>query len=249
MHSRRFRLSALFPLIALAALLSACTAGATQVDPAGQNSGSPQFAEGTFNFDTSETNVATGSTGSSVNVYNSFTTVTTAITVNSASFSTDIANQNDNTVTLPDGMRFLVLDITLLNTSTANCLNPKNGCKAFISPLENFRLTDDTSRIWPSTTGAKEPCTTDPHIPCSNRLWVQEANPQATPPANSNEVVGGIAPGQSFSNRIAFTVPNDQSTFTLYFAPYRFPDTTALLSGGNASGQNLPTLAAITLNP
>lgn len=238
--SRRFHLprvaTLLAPLGIAALLLGACNT--VQYDPSGQNSGSPQNSQGTFNLDLSSGNVVKGAVGQTVNVYDTFTTVTTAFTVTAATPSTTPANQNGETLTLEPGMQYLVLNMSIKNTSAdANsCPNKSvSGCVENISPLSNFRLIDDTGRQWHSTTGASETCSADPHTVCSTRNWVTEA---AT----------GIAPGQTYTNQVAFYVPLNQHTLTLYFAPYRYSDTNPQLAGGINSGKGQPTLAAITLS-
>lgn len=238
--SRRFHLpravTLLAPLSITALLLGACNT--IQFDPSGQNSGSPQNSQGAFNLIMTAGNVVKGSVGQTVNVYDTFTSVTTAFTITAATPSTTPANQNDNTQTLAPGMQYLVLDISIKNTSAdANSCPNKgaSGCVENISPLSNFRLIDDQARQWPSTTGAGETCSTDPHTLCASRDWITEAT-------------NGIAPGQTYTNRVAFNVPSDQHLLTLYFAPYRFADTNGQVAGGANSGKGQPTLAAITLS-
>ena len=52
------RFAALFTLVGIMSLaLSACGGGGVQYDPAGQNSGSPENALGTFNFPVNGTEI------------------------------------------------------------------------------------------------------------------------------------------------------------------------------------------------
>ncbi len=235
----RLRLPRFVPLCAmvglLGVLLSGC--GLTQMDPAGQNSGSPENAQGTFNFSVSPADVANGSVGQTVNVYDTFSSVVTAFTVNSARTTMDSANLNANTVMLPPGEQFLVLTLTMKNTSASatSCANPKaNNCVEYVSPLQNFRLRDSQGRDWPTTSGALETCSTDPHTMCAAREWM-------------NEALNGIAPGQSFTTQLAFIVPT-QGNLALYFAPYRFTDASPALAGGTYSGEHQATVAVISIN-
>ncbi len=233
LHSLRLpRFVAMMAVVGGLALLTACGGGA-QVDPVGQNSGSPQNAQGTFNY-AAQTDVVKGSVGQSVNVYDSFTSVVTAFTVTSSATTSQSSDQNANTVTLDPGDQFLVLNLTMQNTSepATGCANPKaSQCVETLSPLQNFRLVDSQGRQWPSTTGPILACP-DVHD-CNNRQWTQEA-------------VAGIAPGATYTNQIAFIIPMS-GTFTLYFAPYRFSDATAGVAGGTVSSKSIPTAAAITI--
>lgn len=248
----RPRLVALVAFVGLLSLgLSAC-AGDMQYDPAGQNSGSPENAQGTFNFPVNGVSVVNGTVGQAVNVYDSFTTVTTAFTVNSAQTMSASANLNANTYTLPADEQFLVLNLTMQNTSgsATGCGNPKvNNCVEYLSPLQNFRLQDSAGRDWPSTTGPLETCTNAPHTICADRAWATEAR-GGVPPVDvatkdtlTNEPVTYTS---TFTTQLAFIVPRT-GTVTLYFAPYRFTDVSANVAGGNASGKKLPTVAAITI--
>jgi len=235
----RLRLPRLIPLCAVAGilgmLLSGC--GLTQMDPAGQNSGSPENAQGTFNFSAAPADVATGAVGQTVNVYDTFSTVETAFTVTSSKTTMNSANMNANTTNLTPDEQFLVLNVTMKNNSASatSCANPKAiGCVEYISPLQNFRLRDNQGRNWSSTTGAMETCSTDPHTMCASRQWIDEAT-------------NGIAPGQSFTTQMAFIAPL-HGPLTFYFAPYRYSDTSVGDAGGTYSGGHQATVAAITIN-
>ena len=69
-----------FALFGVLGLLLAACGPTQQFDPAGMNSGSPQFAEGTFNFSTTKADMVTGTIGQTVTVYDSFTSVNTNFT-------------------------------------------------------------------------------------------------------------------------------------------------------------------------
>jgi hypothetical protein len=254
MRLSRFRLATSVALLGIMSfVLSACAGGGDQYDPAGQNSGSPENALGTFNFPLDATSAAVGAVGQTVNVYDTYTTVTTAFTVNSAQTMTTPANLNDATQTLPSDEQFLVLNLTMQNTSgtTTGCVNPKaNNCVEYLSPLQNFRLQDAQGRDWPSTTGPMEACTTDPHTICANRAWATEARggiPAVTLTAKDPLTQQSVTYSSTFKTQLAFIVPMT-GTVTLYFAPYRFVDTSAALAGGNSSGKDLPTVAEININ-
>ncbi len=226
-----------FALIGVLGLLVAACGSAQQFDPAGMNSGSPQNAPGTFNFSADKADLTTGVVGQTVTVYDTFTTVNTNFTVASAQYSTAIANLNTETQTLNPDERFLVVTLKMRNASVDDqgCAAPKTtGCVEYLSPLSNFRLMDAQGRVWPSTTGALETCSNDPHTICSQRAWVAEAG-------------AGIAPTKTFTARLAFVVPV-QGNFTLYFAPYRYSDASSATAGGTSSGQAYPTVGAITIN-
>lgn len=226
-----------FALIGTLGLLLAACGATQQMDPSGMNSGSPQFAQGTFNFATDKTDLVTGAIGQTLTVYDSFTTVRTNFTVTSAQFSMAPANLNTDTQTLEKDERYLVLTMKIRNASVdaQTCANPKtSACVEYLSPLSNFRLMDAQQRVWPSTTGALETCSNDPHTMCSQRAWLDVA-------------ANGIAPTKTFTARLAFVVPV-QGNFTLYFAPYRYNDANSDTAGGTSSGQNYPTVAAVALN-
>ncbi len=254
MRSLRFRFPRLASCIALfgiaSLVMTAC--GGVQSDPPGQNSGSPEYAQGTFNFD--DPNAINGSVGQTVNVYDTFTSVTVTFTVNTVATSTAPANQNSGENTLPPGEQYLVVNMTLVNTSgTGNTGCPSynvSKCTEYLSPLQNFRMLDSSGRSWPSTTGAAEACSTDPHTPCANRDWLTLLGESSTtgvvPPGQTR---GGLTPGMSFTNQIVFLISTDPSlSYTLYFAPYRYMDS-PLAAGGSPSGKSLPTLAKIAITP
>jgi hypothetical protein len=238
MASLRARQTRIVPFLAaiglLGLLLSGC--GIAQVDPSGQNSGSPENAQGTFNFSADPKDIATASIGQTVNVFDTFTGVVTMFTVNSSRTMTDSANLN-NVIHLNPGEQYMVLSLTFKNSSASatSCANPKmDNCIEYLSPLQNFRLRDDQGRDWPTTTGAMETCTMDPHTQCSNRDWIDLAT-------------NGIAPGQSVTEQLAFIVPTTGS-LTLFFAPYRYSDATAGTAGGISSGVHQATLAEVSIS-
>ncbi len=243
-HSYRFDTPHAGLVVALCtavALLFVACGGTQQILPPGQNSGSSQNAPGTFNLDTAY--MAKAGVGQTVNVYDAFTTVTTSITVSGATTSTNPADQNAGAIHLPDGEQFLIVNLTLTNTSASatSCPNPKvessNTCTEYLSPLANFRLFDDQQRQWPTTTGAAEQCS-DPSkaarddINCANRNWIDMLQP------GDRGIPGkGLQPGNSFSSALFFVVPADVHSFDLYFAPYRFPE---------VESQTTPTVSATT---
>lgn len=238
MASLRARPAHIVPLLAalglLGLLLSGC--GVVQVDPVGQNSGSPENAQGTFNFSADPKDIATASVGQTVNVFDTFTGVVTMFTLNSTKTTTDSANLNDS-IHLDAGEQYLVLSLTFKNSSASatSCANSHvDNCIEYLSPLQNFRLRDDQGRDWPTTTGAMEACTMSPHIPCSNRDWLDLA-------------INGIAPGQSVTEQLAFIVPTTGS-LTLFFAPYRYSDATAGTAGGVSSGLHQATLVEVPIS-
>ncbi|MBA3824078.1 MAG: hypothetical protein H0X24_09290 [Ktedonobacterales bacterium] len=226
-----------FALIGLLGLLLTACGAAQQMDPSGMNSGSPQFAEGTFNFSTTASDVTTGVIGQTLTVYDSFTTVNTNFTVASAQFTMAPANLNTDTQTLDANERYLVVTLKMRNASVTaqGCANHKpSECIEYLSPLSNIRLVDAQKRVWPPTTGALETCSNDPHTMCSQRAWLDIA-------------ANGIAPTKTVTARLAFVVPV-QGNFTLYFAPYRYSDASSASAGGTSSGQDYPTVAAVNLN-
>jgi len=219
----------------LGLLLSGC--GIPQVDPSGQNSGSPENAQGTFNFSTNSADVASGSVGQTMNIYDTFSSVVTAFTVNSVKTTTDSANLNTS-IHLPDDEQFLVMTVTMKNNSASptSCANTNTTkCVEYLSPLQNFRLRDNQGRDWPTTSGAMEACTTDPHTLCASRSWLDIA-------------LNGIAPGASVSEQLAFIVPSPSTPLTLYFAPYRYSDASPGMAGGTSSGLHQTTAAAIAIS-
>lgn len=219
----------------LGLLLSGC--GMVQYDPSGQNSGSPENAQGAFNFNTNAADVATGSVGQTMNIYDTFSSVVTAFTVNSVKVTTDSANLNPD-IHLPSDEQFLVMSVTMKNNSASptSCANPNaTKCVEYFSPLQNFRLRDNQGRDWSTTTGAMEACSNDPHTLCASRTWIDLA-------------MNGIAPGASATEQLAFLVPLQSTPLTLYFAPYRFSDTNPGLAGGTASGVHQTTAAAIAIS-
>jgi Domain of unknown function (DUF4352) len=220
------RSGTIFLLSIITLMVAACSAP-IQVDPPGQNSGSTQNAPGAFLYD--DPAAVTGAVGQTLSIYDIFTTITTNFTVNTVSNSNDAANLNSDTAKIPDHTHFLLINITLQNASNGDAAScPQGKCVSYYSPLSNFRLVDDKGRQWYTTTAASENCTSHPHDLCYNRLWVDEANK-------------GVLPGQSFNSRLAYNVPDDMHTFTLYFAPYRFSD-----SQGNAANAATPTSSAGT---
>ena len=247
------RFVSLFALVGIMSLVLSACGGGVQYDPAGQNSGSPENAQGTFNFPINGTSVVNGTVGQAVSVYDSYTSVTTAFTVNSATPMTTSANLNANTATLPINEQFLMLNLTIQNTSgsATGCGNPKvNNCVEYLSPLQNFRLQDPQGRDWPSTTGPMETCTNDPHTPCANRDWTVEARggiPAVTTVLADPLSGNMISYSPTFTTQLAFIAPMSGS-ITLYFAPYRFTDASDAVAGGSSSGKNQPTVAAITIN-
>jgi hypothetical protein len=219
----------------LGLLLGGC--GVPQVDPVGQNSGSPENAQGAFNFSTNPADVATGSVGQTLNIYDTFSSVVTAFTVNSVRTTRDSANLNP-VIKLPDDEQFLVVSVTMKNNSASpsSCANPNaTKCTEYLSPLQNFRLRDNQGRDWPTTSGVMEACSTDPHTMCASRSWLDIA-------------LNGIAPGASVTEQLAFIVPSQSTPLTLYFAPYRFSDANPGVAGGTASSLHQTTVAAIAIS-
>jgi hypothetical protein len=238
MTSLRARLPRIVPMVAavglLGLLLSGC--GIVQVDPSGQNSGSPENAQGTFNFSADPADIATATVGQTVNVFDTFTGVVTMFTVNSTKTMLTSANLNDS-IHLDAGEQFLVVSLTFKNSSASatSCANAHaDNCIEYFSPLQNFRLRDDQGRDWPTTTGARETCTLDPHTMCSSRDWLALA-------------LNGVGPGQSATEQLAFIVPTT-GTLTLFFAPYRFSDASAGTAGGVSSGLHQATLVEVPIS-
>jgi hypothetical protein len=234
---------------ALLLVLSACGPG-IQSDPVGQNSGSAQDAQGAFNL--TDPNAIQSSVGQTVDVYDTFTSVTVAFSVSNATTTTTSANLNSNTQTLDPGEEFLELTISLQNTSSTGsngCPNHgASGCIEYLSPLQNFRLIDSQGRPWPTTSGAMQTCTNDPHTACTSRAWLEMMGVSPTQGNSQTGIpTGGLVPGMTFSARLDFVVPTNGSPFTLYFAPYRYADS-LMAAGGSPSGRNLPTLAEIAIN-
>lgn len=217
----------------LALFLSACNLP-MQSDPSGQNSGSPQNAQGAFNSD--DPNAVSGGVGKTLSVYNVYTTITTSITVTSTNTSTTSANQNVNTLHLPPDEQFLTVNLTIKNLAKGNtALCPLNICTEYVNPLSNFRLLDPNGRNWPTTTGAAEDCA-PLSLSCNSRRWVDES-------------ANGIAAGGSFSAFLNFIIPTSAHTFTLYYAAYRFNDTatdTGAPASGGASGADASSTPATT---
>lgn len=232
---------------ALVLVLAACGQG-QQFDPPGQNSGSPQNAVGAFDYDPSHLGKA--AVGTSVDVFDAFTTVTTRFTVTDAHVDTSaFANQDPGIQRIDTGMQFLAVSVTLLNASLSptGCPNPRaetTPCTEFISPLSNFRLIDDQLRQWPTTTGAAEQCSDPQHaardnLNCSMRQWVMLLNP-----GDRGIPQGGLKPGMTFQNQLFFLVPSDVHTFSLFFAPFRFPAVAAPATP--ATGNPAPTKSTPT---
>jgi|GEM_PF-2335421 len=210
MNARRFQFASVASLFGFVLVFLAACGPAQQYDPAGQNSGSPQNAIGAFLTD--DPNVVVGSIGQPASAYDIFTTATTQFTVTGATTSTKYANQNIGTLPMETGYQLLLVDITLKNVSTGDPKNCPNGvCAEYLSPLSNFRLFDNRNRPWYETTAAAEACTNNFRVACNNRTW-------------SDVSRNGLAVGQSFSTELAFKIPLDIHTYTLYFAPYRYPD-------------------------
>ncbi len=240
----------------LIVLLAACGAQ-SQIDPPGQNSGSPQNAAGVFNFDTSHLGV--GAVGTPIAVYDAFTTVTTNFTITNVTTLTATANQNVGTIAIPAGYQFLRIDVNLTNTSASatGCGNPKaevavGNCTEYLSPLANFRLMDDQLRQWPTTTGAAEKCSDTAHaaadnIDCSMRQWLQLLNP-----GDRGIPQGGLTPGMSFNGTLYFLVPLSVHNYSLFFAPYRFTAVAAAPPTTNTTPTTktlVPTATATSIAP
>lgn len=228
----------------LSLILAAC--GGVQTDPPGQNSGSAQNAPGAFNFDT--THMVKGAPGTAVQVYDAYTTVTIAFTVTSVAVVAQPANQNAGEVTVPDGERYIQVNVALRNTANSATGCPFPGaetipCTEFPSPLTNFRLVDSKGRTWPTTTGAAEQCSDQTQaankgVNCANRAWV---NMLGLDLKNNIVPQGGIKPGATFNGTLFFVVPSNINGFNLFYAPYRFPQVTAASGNGNPVGTTTVT--------
>lgn len=234
--ARPLALAAFAGLLAL--FLAAC-GGAAQYDPPGQNSGSPQNAPGAFNFDT--TREVKGAVGTPVDVYDAFTTVTMAFTVTNTALVTQSANQNaaSGTITIPDGEQFLEVDVALKNLSAGpnGCPFPgaeaQTPCTEFPNPLTSFRMVDNQSRTWPTTTGAAEQCSDQTQaankgVNCAIRDWFAMLGLND---ANGVVPTGGIQPGATFNGKLFYLIPTNVHTFDLFYAPYRFPEVRPTAAG------------------
>jgi hypothetical protein len=195
---RRTRYPLPLALLLLSLLLAAC--GTVTDNPPGTNSGSPENAIGDFNF-----NVATMvGLGQPAQIVNPNDGVTLQLTVNSAHFSTAVANRDPNYPSLPPDQQFLVVQVTLKNLNTKCTDQQKDiGCYERISTLTSFRLQDAHGRDFPMTSGCAE---------ADMSSW--------------NQVAGvtdgtGLLDGQQFTGNMAFLVPRNDSGYTLYFEPYR----------------------------
>lgn len=207
---RRARKITLPATLILLPLLAGC--GNTTDNPPGTNSGSSEYALGTFDFNT----INTVDVGQSSQITDTLKGITVSITASNPRFSTATANQDVNYNRLPDNQRFLLVDVTLTNVASPQCDKAGHFCSEQISSLQSFRLKDNTNHSYPLTTGAA----------------VNKTAPDGTVLQDWSSANLQSTGNTTFHGELAFLIPDSGSGYKLYFEPNPFSNGTIAINLG-----------------